>query len=106
MRRLIKNDFSAALKEVDILAAPVSPTPAFKRGEKTSDPVEMYLEDIFTISLNLAGMPGMSIPCGQVNNLPVGLQLIGDYFAEDRLLNAAHKFQQATDWHLKTPAGI
>ncbi|MAD45655.1 MAG: Asp-tRNA(Asn)/Glu-tRNA(Gln) amidotransferase GatCAB subunit A [Oceanospirillaceae bacterium] len=106
VRRLIKNDFSAALKEVDILAAPVSPTPAFKRGEKTSDPVEMYLEDIFTISLNLAGMPGMSIPCGQVNNLPVGLQLIGDYFAEDRLLNAAHKFQQATDWHLKTPAGI
>ena len=66
----------------------------------------MYLEDIFTISLNLAGMPGMSIPCGMVDNLPVGLQLIGDYFAEGRLLNAAHKFQQATDWHLKTPAGM
>ena len=106
VRRLIKNDFTAALQEVDILAAPVTPTPAFKRGEKTSDPVEMYLEDIFTISLNLAGMPGMSIPCGMVDNLPVGLQLIGDYFAEGRLLNAAHKFQQATDWHLKTPAGI
>ena len=106
VRRLIKNDFTAALQEVDILAAPVTPTPAFKRGEKTSDPVEMYLEDIFTISLNLAGMPGMSIPCGMVDNLPVGLQLIGDYFAEGRLLNAAHKFQQATDWHLKTPAGM
>jgi len=106
VRRLIKNDFSEALKEVDILAAPVSPTPAFKRGAKTSDPVEMYLEDIFTISLNLAGMPGMSVPCGQINNLPVGLQLIGNYFAEGRLLNAAHKFQQATDWHLKTPADI
>lgn len=106
VRRLIKNDFVNAFKEVDIIAGPVTPTPAFKRGEHTADPVEMYLEDIFTIALNLAGLPGMSIPCGQVNNLPVGLQLIGNYFDEARLLNAGHQFQQATDWHLKTPSGI
>ncbi|MDK2778555.1 MAG: Asp-tRNA(Asn)/Glu-tRNA(Gln) amidotransferase subunit GatA [Pseudomonadota bacterium] len=106
VRRLIKNDFAAALQEVDLIAGPVTPTPAFRRGEKTSDPVEMYLEDIFTIALNLAGLPGMSVPCGQVNGLPVGLQLIGNYFDEARLLNAAHQFQQATDWHLQKPADI
>ncbi|GGY58200.1 glutamyl-tRNA(Gln) amidotransferase subunit A [Bacterioplanes sanyensis] len=106
VRRLIKNDFVEAFKEVDIIMSPTTPSPAFKRGEKTSDPVAMYLEDIFTIALNLAGLPGMSIPCGQVNNLPVGLQLIGNYFDEARLLNAAHKFQQATDWHQQAPADI
>jgi len=106
VRRLIKNDFVNAFNEVDIIMGPTTPTPAFKCGEKTADPVDMYLEDIFTIALNLAGLPGMSISCGQVNNLPVGLQLIGNYFDEGRLLNAAHKFQQSTDWHLKTPAGI
>ena len=106
VRRLIKNDFVNAFNDVDIIMGPVTPTPAFKRGEKTSDPVEMYLEDIFTIALNLAGLPGMSVPCGAVNNLPVGLQLIGNFFDEARLLNAGHKFQQATDWHLKTPTGI
>ncbi len=106
VRRLIRNDFTNAFNDVDVIMGPVTPTPAFKRGEKTSDPVEMYLEDIFTIALNLAGLPGMSVPCGQVNNLPVGLQLIGNFFDEGRLLNAAHKFQQATDWHLKTPADI
>ena len=106
VRRLIKNDFVNAFNEVDIIMGPTTPTPAFKCGEKTADPVDMYLEDIFTIALNLAGLPGMSISCGQVNNLPVGLQLIGNYFDEGRLLNAAHKFQQHTDWHLKTPAGI
>jgi aspartyl-tRNA(Asn)/glutamyl-tRNA(Gln) amidotransferase subunit A len=106
VRRLIKNDFVAAFNDVDVIMGPVTPTPAFKRGEKTSDPVEMYLEDIFTIALNLAGLPGMSVPCGAVNNLPVGLQLIGNFFDEARLLNAGHKFQQATDWHLKTPTGI
>lgn len=106
VRRLIKNDFAAALQEVDLIAGPVTPTPAFRRGEKTSDPVEMYLEDIFTIALNLAGLPGMSVPCGQINGLPVGLQLIGNYFDEARLLNAAHQFQQATDWHLQKPADI
>lgn len=103
VRRLIKNDFVNAFNEVDIIMGPTTPTPAFKCGEKTADPVDMYLEDIFTIALNLAGLPGMSISCGQVNNLPVGLQLIGNYFDEGRLLNAAHKFQQHTDWHLKTP---
>lgn len=106
VRRLIKNDFVNAFNDVDIIMGPVTPTPAFKRGEKTSDPVEMYLEDIFTIALNLAGLPGMSVPCGAVDNLPVGLQLIGNFFDEARLLNAGHKFQQATDWHLKTPTGI
>lgn len=106
VRRLIKNDFVEAFKDVDMIMSPVTPTPAFKAGEKGDDPVAMYLEDIFTIALNLAGLPGMSVPCGQVNELPVGLQLIGNYFDEARLLNAGHKFQQATDWHLKTPAGI
>lgn len=106
VRRLIKNDFVEAFKDVDMIMSPTSPTPAFKFGEKGDDPVAMYLEDIFTIATNLAGLPGMSVPCGQVNNLPVGLQLIGNYFDEARLLNAGHKFQQATDWHLKTPTGI
>ncbi|WP_297530711.1 MULTISPECIES: Asp-tRNA(Asn)/Glu-tRNA(Gln) amidotransferase subunit GatA [unclassified Thalassolituus] len=106
VRRLIKNDFVEAFKEVDVIMSPTSPTPAFKFGEKTDDPVAMYLEDIFTIATNLAGLPGMSVPCGQVNNLPVGLQLIGNYFDEARILNAGHKFQQATDWHLKAPQGI
>lgn len=106
VRRLIKNDFVEAFKDVDLIMSPTSPTPAFKFGEKGDDPVAMYLEDIFTIATNLAGLPGMSVPCGQVNDLPVGLQLIGNYFDEARLLNAGHKFQQATDWHLKTPTGI
>ncbi|MCY0964340.1 Asp-tRNA(Asn)/Glu-tRNA(Gln) amidotransferase subunit GatA [Parathalassolituus penaei] len=106
VRRLIKNDFVEAFKEVDVIMGPVTPTPAFRAGEKTSDPVSMYLEDIFTIALNLAGLPGMSIPCGTVNNLPVGLQLIGNYFEEGRLLNLGHKFQQATDWHQQAPAGL
>ena len=106
VRRLIKNDFVDAFKEVDIIMSPTSPTPAFKFGEKGDDPVAMYLEDIFTIATNLAGLPGMSVPCGQVNNLPVGLQLIGNYFDESRLLNAGHQFQQVTDWHLKTPHGL
>jgi len=103
IRRLIQQDFVKALSEVDIIMGPTTPHPAFKLGEKTSDPVAMYMEDIFTISLNLAGMPGMSVPCGFANGLPVGLQLIGNYFAEERLLNAAHQFQQATDWHRQRP---
>ena len=104
IRRLIQQDYVNALTEVDIIMGPTTPHPAFKLGEKTSDPVAMYMEDIFTISLNLAGMPGMSVPCGFANGLPVGLQLIGNYFAEERLLNAAHQFQQATDWHRQSPA--
>ena len=101
IRRLIKNDFSAAFEQVDVIAGPSSPSPAFKLGEKTSDPVQMYLEDIYTISANLAGLPAMSAPAGLVNNMPVGLQLIGNYFEEARILNVAHQFQQATDWHLQ-----
>ena len=103
VRRLIKNDFVAAFEKVDIIAGPTCPSPAFGFGAKTSNPVEMYLEDIYTISVNLAGLPGMSLPCGQVNNMPVGLQLIGNYFEEGRMLNAAHAFQKATDWHEKAP---
>ena len=106
VRRLIKDDFVAAFDKVDIIAGPTCPSPAFGFGAKTSNPVEMYLEDIYTISVNLAGLPGMSLPCGQVNNLPVGLQLIGNYFDEGRMLNAAHQYQQATDWHQKMPLGL
>ncbi|MFC4259549.1 Asp-tRNA(Asn)/Glu-tRNA(Gln) amidotransferase subunit GatA [Marinobacter lacisalsi] len=103
VRRLIQQDFVNAFKEVDVLMSPVSPSPAFRQGEKTSDPVTMYLEDVFTIAVNLAGVPAMSVPAGFVDGLPVGLQIIGDYFSEARLLNAAHQFQQVTDWHQREP---
>ncbi|WP_369855432.1 Asp-tRNA(Asn)/Glu-tRNA(Gln) amidotransferase subunit GatA [Candidatus Thalassolituus haligoni] len=106
VRRLIKNDFVEAFKQVDVIMSPTTPSPAFRAGEKTSDPVAMYLEDIFTIAINLAGLPAMSIPCGQIDNLPVGLQLIGNYFDESRLLNLGHQFQQVTDWHQQAPAGL
>ncbi len=106
LRRIIKDDFVEALAEVDVLMGPTTPEPAFKIGEKTSDPVSMYMEDIFTISLNLAGLPGISIPCGQSNGLPVGLQIIGNYFSEKRLLNIAHQYQQATDWHKQSPVDL
>ena len=99
IRRLIKQDFVTAFEKVDIIAGPTSPSPAFKFGEKTDDPVAMYLEDIYTIAVNLAGLPAISVPAGMINNLPVGLQLVGNYFAEQQLLNAAHQFQSATDWH-------
>ena len=105
VRRLIKNDFVAAFEKVDLIAGPTCPSPAFGFGAKSSNPVEMYLEDIYTISVNLAGLPGMSFPCGQVNNMPVGLQLIGNYFDEGRMLNAAHEYQKVTDWHEKVPTG-
>ena len=103
VRRLIQQDFINAFKEVDVLMSPTTPSPAFIRGEKTSDPVTMYLEDVFTIAINLAGIPAMSVPAGFVDGLPVGLQIIGDYFSEARLLNAAHQFQQVTDWHQREP---
>ncbi|SEG54216.1 Asp-tRNA(Asn)/Glu-tRNA(Gln) amidotransferase subunit GatA [Marinobacterium lutimaris] len=106
IRRLIQQDFAKVLEEVDVIMAPTTPHPAFKLGEKNNDPVSMYMEDIYTLSLNLAGLPGMSVPCGLVNGLPVGLQIIGDHFAEAKLLNVAHQFQQATDWHKQAPAGI
>jgi aspartyl-tRNA(Asn)/glutamyl-tRNA(Gln) amidotransferase subunit A len=101
IRRLISDDFKSAFSQVDILMGPTAPTTAFKLGEKTDDPLTMYLSDIYTIAVNLAGLPGMSIPAGFVNNLPVGLQLIGNYFDEQKLLNAAHQFQLNTDFHSK-----
>lgn len=103
VRRLIQQDFINAFKEVDVLMSPTTPSPAFIQGEKTSDPVTMYLEDVFTIAINLAGIPAMSVPAGFVDGLPAGLQIIGDYFSEARLLNAAHQFQQVTDWHQREP---
>ncbi len=105
-RRLIQQDFVEAFKEVDLIMGPTAPNPAFKIGAKGNDPVAMYLEDIFTIATNLAGLPGMSIPCGFVDNKPCGLQIIGNYFAEGRMLNAAHQFQCATDFHSFEPADI
>ena len=103
VRRVIAEDFKQAFKDVDVIAGPVSPETAFKLGEKADDPVTMYLSDIYTIAVNLAGLPGMSIPCGFSNGLPVGLQLIGNIFDEARLLNVAHQYQQATDWHRQIP---
>jgi aspartyl-tRNA(Asn)/glutamyl-tRNA(Gln) amidotransferase subunit A len=104
IRRLIKEDFEHAFASCDFILAPTTPTPAFKIGEKTKDPVAMYLEDIFTISVNLAGLPALSLPCGLKGDLPIGMQLIGKPFSEAMLLQAAHQFQQATDWHKKMPS--
>jgi len=106
IRRLIADDFVEAFKVCDVIMGPTSPSTAFKLGERAADPVQMYLSDIYTIAVNLAGLPGMSIPCGFAGGLPVGLQLIGNYFAEARLLNAAHRYQQATDWHQHRPEGV
>jgi aspartyl-tRNA(Asn)/glutamyl-tRNA(Gln) amidotransferase subunit A len=103
IRRLIRDDFAKAFESVDFILTPTAPTPAFKLGEKSNDPIAMYLSDIFTIAVNLAGLPGISIPAGFSNNLPVGSQLIGKHFDEALLLNAAHQFQLNTDFHLKTP---
>ncbi|MEE2729287.1 MAG: Asp-tRNA(Asn)/Glu-tRNA(Gln) amidotransferase subunit GatA [Pseudomonadota bacterium] len=106
VRRLIKNDFDEAFKNVDVIMGPTSPNAGFKLGEKASDPVSMYLSDIYTISVNMAGLPGISIPAGLSNSLPVGLQIIGNYFDEARLLNVAHRYQQETDWHAQLPAAF
>ncbi|MFA7593699.1 MAG: Asp-tRNA(Asn)/Glu-tRNA(Gln) amidotransferase subunit GatA [Thiohalobacteraceae bacterium] len=106
VRQLIAADFKQAFQAVDVILGPTSPTVAFKLGEKVDDPVTMYLSDIYTIAVNLAGLPGMSIPAGFVTGLPVGLQLIGNYFDEARLLNVAHQYQQVTDWHTRIPAGF
>lgn len=103
IRRLIANDFTEAFKQVDVIISPTTPTPAFKIGEKNDDPISMYYSDIYTIAVNLAGLPGMSVPCGFVNDLPVGLQIIAPYFAEAKLLNVAHQYQQVTDWHQQIP---
>jgi len=107
VRRLIAQDFVAAFKRCDVIAGPTSPTVAFRVGDQVSDPVQMYLNDIYTVGPNLAGLPAMSIPCGTgAGGLPVGLQLVGGYFAEARMLGLAHQFQLATDWHKRTPAAF
>lgn len=104
VRTLIKQDFEKAFETVDVVVTPTSPTPAFKVGEKTDDPLQMYLSDIFTISVNLAGVPGISIPCGfTTNRLPVGLQIIGKHFDEESIFKVAYAYEQATDWHKKKP---
>lgn len=104
VRTLIKQDFEKAFQEVDIIVTPISPTAAFKVGEKTADPLQMYLSDIFTISVNLAGVPGISIPCGFTSkNLPVGLQLIGKHFDEESILKVAYAYEQTTEWHKRKP---
>jgi len=104
-RQLITDEFRAAFTGVDLLLGPTTPTPAFALGAKVDDPITMYLNDIYTIGANLAGLPGLSMPCGFIDGLPMGLQLIGPHFSEARVLNAAHQFQQATDWHMQTPQG-
>jgi aspartyl-tRNA(Asn)/glutamyl-tRNA(Gln) amidotransferase subunit A len=103
VRQLIAADFKRAFAEVDVLMGPTTPTPAFAIGAKTSDPITMYLNDIYTIGANLAGLPGISVPCGFAGGLPVGLQIVGPHFSEARLLNAAHVFQRETDWHTRVP---
>jgi aspartyl-tRNA(Asn)/glutamyl-tRNA(Gln) amidotransferase subunit A len=106
LRQLISDDFRRAFETVDLIMGPTAPTTAFRLGEKADDPVTMYLSDIYTIAANLAGLPGMSVPVEPADGLPVGLQIIGNYFAEARLLNVAHRLQQVTDWHLRVPPGF
>ena len=106
VRRLISQDFQAAFAQCDLILGPVAPTTAWTIGAKSNDPVAMYLEDIFTLGVSLAGLPGMSVPCGfGVGTLPVGLQIIGNYFDEARMLGVAHQYQQVTDWHMRRPGG-
>jgi aspartyl-tRNA(Asn)/glutamyl-tRNA(Gln) amidotransferase subunit A len=107
IRRIIAQDFAKAFERCDVIMGPTSPTAAFKLGEKASDPLQMYLSDIYTIAVNLAGLPGMSIPCGfDKRGLPVGLQIIGNYFREAQILEVAHQYQLATDWHTRAPSGL
>ncbi len=106
IRHLISDDFRRAFEQVDVIMGPTTPSPAFRLGEKKDDPVTMYLSDIYTIAVNLAGLPALSLPVAPAEGLPVGLQIIGDYFGEARLLNVAHRLQQATDWHRAAPGGF
>ena len=107
IRRLIAADFQKAFESCDVIMGPTSPSVAFAFGAKSADPVQMYLSDIYTISTNLAGLPGMSLPCGfGANNMPVGLQIIGSWFGEAKMLQAAHQYQKATDWHTRMPGGL
>lgn len=103
IRHLVKDDFNEAFNDVDLILAPTTPSPAFKLAEKTHDPIQMYLNDIYTVPANLAGLPGISLPAGFVNHLPIGMQLIAPHFKEGLLLNAAHCFQKETNWHLQIP---
>ena len=105
VRRLIREDFLKAFEQVDVIMGPTAPSTAFRLGEKADDPVSMYLSDIYTIAVNLAGLPAMSIPAGMANGMPAGLHIVGNYFEEGRLLNVAHQYQQVTDWHTLCPAG-
>jgi aspartyl-tRNA(Asn)/glutamyl-tRNA(Gln) amidotransferase subunit A len=105
VRHLIADDFKKAFVDVDVIAGPTSPTPAFKLGDKTDDPITMYLNDIYTIGANLAGLPGISTPCGLVDGLPVGLHLVGPHWGEATILRCAHQYQQQTDWHEACPEG-
>ncbi len=106
VRQLIADDFSKAFNDVDVIAGPTAPSPAFKLGDKVDDPITMYLNDIYTIGANLAGLPGISVPCGFVDDLPVGLHLVGAHFGEETLLRCAHQYQQQTDWHQACPDGF
>jgi aspartyl-tRNA(Asn)/glutamyl-tRNA(Gln) amidotransferase subunit A len=107
LRRLIAQDFTDAFSKCDVIMGPTSPTTAFRLGEKAADPLQMYLSDIYTIAVNLAGLPGLSIPCGfDQKGLPIGLQIIGNYFKEAQMLNVAHQYQRETDWHLRAPADV
>jgi len=105
-RRLIRDDFMRAFEKVDVIMGPTAPDVAFQLGAKSDDPVSMYLSDIYTIAANLAGLPAMSVPAGFAGNMPVGLHVIGNYFKEGQLLNVGHQYQQATDWHTRSPAGF
>ena len=105
VRQLISQDFARAFEDVDLIAGPTTPTPAFGLGQKVGDPIQMYLNDIYTIGAPLAGLPALSTPCGMVDDLPVGLQLVGPHLSEERLLAAAHRFQRETDWHTRVPPG-
>jgi aspartyl-tRNA(Asn)/glutamyl-tRNA(Gln) amidotransferase subunit A len=104
VRRLISDDFARAFEKADVILGPTSPEIAFPLGAKKDDPVTMYMADVFTIAVNLAGLPALSMPGGMIDGLPVGVQLIGNYFREGQILNVAHRYQQATDWHRQAPA--
>jgi aspartyl-tRNA(Asn)/glutamyl-tRNA(Gln) amidotransferase subunit A len=103
VRQLVADDFQRAFENVDVIAGPTTPTPAFRLGDKTDDPITMYLNDIYTIGANLAGLPAISTPCGMVDGLPIGLHLVGPHWAEEALLRTTHLYQQETDWHSLAP---
>ena len=103
VRTLIINEFKEAFRKVDVIVGPTTPTTAFNIGEKTKDPLEMYLSDVFTVVQNLAGLPAISIPCGFVDGMPVGIQITGDHWQEEKILNVAHVYEQSTNWHKEKP---